>query len=432
MGVGVDENIGVSMKRKTLIAWSLYDLANTAINTIVFTFVFSVYFARGIYGDEVAGSAAWTFMMGVAGVVVAVLSPLVGTIVDLRGPRKPALALFTGLCVLLCGGLFFMQPDNSFVVPALLVAGALSVCFELVQNIYGSTLVIVAPPEKIGFVSGFGWGVGYVGSIFSLAIVLLAFIGLGDRDGFLGIAQQDSLNVRAAIVFAAVWFGVFALPLFFMCPDAKPTGKTVGWAMRHGGQGLVDTLKVAWKTPYMVRFLLAAAIYRDGLITLFAVGGLYAAGTLDMDFSDIMLFAMAMNVTGGVGALTLARFDDVFGSRRMIIMSLTGLLVFGGVLVMLDSKVWFIAVACVLGVFIGPVQAASRSLLVRLSPPDKMGAFFGLYALTGKSVAFMGPFAFAAVTAVTGSQRLGIATILLFWLVGLILILGVRDRIKES
>lgn len=413
-----------------LTAWSLYDLANTAINTIVFTFIFSVYFARGIYGDEVAGSAAWSFMMGCAGVAVAILSPIIGAIVDHGGHRKPALALFTSLSVLLCGALYFMAPDKNFVMPALLTAAALSLCYELAQNIYGSTLPIIAPPEKIGLVSGLGWGTGYIGSIFSLGFVLFAFIGLGDAQGFLNLPTDQSLNVRASVAFASIWFAIFALPYFFICPDAPATGVPARTAIRQSFKHIKSTLKSAYAIPGMLRFLIAAAIYRDGLITLFAVGGLYAAGTLNMDFSDIMLFAIAMNVTGGIGALTLAKFDDKIGSRNLIIISLCALIFLGGILVSLNDKTAFILTACALGAFIGPVQAASRSMLVRLSPPSQTGAFFGLYALTGKSVAFLGPFAFAFVTATTGSQRLGIATILLFWLIGLLIILSIRPNNK--
>ncbi|HEY8963002.1 MAG TPA: MFS transporter, partial [Alphaproteobacteria bacterium] len=171
------------------------------------------------------------------------------------------------------------------------------------------------------------------------------------------------------------------------------------------------------------------ALYRDGLVTLFAVGGLYAAGTLDMQFSDIMLFAIAMNIAGGIGAIAMARMDDKLGSRRTIMICLVMLIGLGAILLLLDHKYAFIGVACLLGLFVGPVQAASRTMLVRLSPPDHVGAFFGLYALTGKSVAFMGPFAFATVTEIFNSQRLGMATILGFWAIGLFLIGRIRAKI---
>jgi UMF1 family MFS transporter len=231
------------------------------------------------------------------------------------------------------------------------------------------------------------------------------------------------------MLFAALWYALFAIPFFRICPDAPKTGMSPGQALRTGLSHLRGTIQSTCRVPHLITFLVASAFFRDGLVTLFAVGGLYAAGTLHMNFSDIMIFAIAMNLAGGVGALSMAHLDDRLGSRRTIILCLVMLIVLGGILLMLTDKTAFIAVACLLGLFVGPVQAASRSLLVRLSPPENIGAYFGLYALTGKSIAFMGPFAFAAVTHLTGSQRLGMATILVFWGIGLSLIAQIRDTV---
>lgn len=416
------------MDRKKLLAWAAYDWANSAITTIVFTFVFSIYFARSIYGEEVAGSAAWSFSQGCAGIVVALLSPLVGATVDRYGPRKPALKILTILCVALCASLFLMMPDRDFVLPALLTGAVLTVCYELMQNVYSTTLPLVAPPDKIGTVSGIGWGAGYVGSILSLCIALFVFIGIGDKQGLLGLTHDGALHVRATMLLAAIWFAVFAIPLFVVCPDAPKSGLSVYQSAKTGLLSLKGTLQHAWKFPNLIRFLIAAAIYRDGLVTLFAVGGLYAAGTLGMSFSQVMMFAIAINIASGVGALGMARFDDKLGSKTTVAICLVGLIVIGTALVLTTDKGVFVGLACVLGLFIGPAQAASRTLLVRLSPPEDIGAFFGVYALTGKSVAFMGPFAFSALTTLFHSQRAGMASIVIFWVVGLALLWRVREK----
>lgn len=414
--------------KKTLFSWAAFDWANSAINTIVFTFVFSIYFARSVYGNEVEGSATWAFAQGCAGVAIAILSPIVGSAVDHYGPRKRALKFFSIVCIVAAGSLFWVRPDHSFVMQALLTGAVMTVAFELVQNIYGSTLPLIAPPEKIGLVSGIGWGSGYVGSILSLGIALFAFIGLGDSGGALGIPKTDALHVRSTMLLAAGWFAVFAVPFFLWCPDAKPSGLTMMQSARAGLKDLKNTLRRAQTLPDLVKFLIASAIYRDGLVTLFAVGGLYAAGTLGMSASEVIIFAIAINVAAGLGAMGFAFIDDRIGSKTTIMVSLAALIVLGAGVIMTNDKTMFIALACGLGLFIGPVQAASRALLVRLAPSENIGAFFGLYALTGKSVAFMGPFTFAALTSAFHSQRVGMISILAFWAAGLLVIYCVRTK----
>lgn len=404
----------------------MFDWANSAVSAIVMTFVFSVYFARAVYGDEVAGSAAWGFAQGCAGVAVAILSPLVGAWVDKWGPRLPALRAITVAAIAMTGSLFMVQPDPAFVPLALVLAGLLTVTFEVMQNLYGSLLPVVAPPDMRGRISGIGWGAGYFGSIVCLLVVLLGFIGLGGKPGLLGLPTDNAFPLRSAMVFTALWFFVFALPLLFSRTDAPRTGLDARASLRAGLQslrGLITTLRAH---PNTALFLGASALYRDGLVTLFAVGGLYAAGTFGMSFAEIIMFAVALNIASGIGALVFAGLDDRLGSKPTIQMALVGLIGMGLVLVSVTDKTMFMAAACILGLFIGPAQAASRTLLVRMAPPEKMGEFFGLYALTGKSIAFMGPFAFAAVTAATGSQRLGVATILVFWALGLALLHKVK------
>ena len=419
------------MNKKTLLAWAAFDWANSAITTIIFTFVFSVYFARSVFGDEIAGSAAWAFAQGCAGVAIALLSPVVGAAVDRYGPRKPALKFFTFLCIVLAAALFFVKPDASYIVPALVIGAVLTLCFELVQNIYGTTLPLVAPPEKIGLVSGIGWGSGYVGSIISLSAALFLFIGMGDGGGLLGITKEGATHVRSTMLLAAGWFAVFALPFFFMCPDAPKSGLTFNQSARVALSDLANTVRHAKQFPDLIKFLIASAIFRDGLVTLFAVGGLYAAGTLGMSASEVIIFAIAINVASGVGAISLAFLDARLGSKNIVIVSLMALIVIGSAVIMTDDKNMFILLSCGLGLFIGPVQAAARAMLVRLSPPENLGAFFGLYALTGKSVAFLGPFAFSALTTAFDSQRAGMASILGFWALGLILVCFVGSKPRQ-
>ncbi|HAA93481.1 MAG TPA: hypothetical protein DCE33_13620 [Rhodospirillaceae bacterium] len=210
--------------------------------------------------------------------------------------------------------------------------------------------------------------------------------------------------------------------------DSIPTGK----AIRAGLRQLLDTVREIKSYRSIVLFLIASALYRDGLATLFALGGLYAAGVYGMGFEDIMLFAIGLNISAGLGAFAFAWVDDRVGSKQTVLAALAGLLVFGIAILFTDDRGWFVGLAIGLGVFVGPAQAASRSLMARISPRGMETEMFGLYALTGKSVAFLGPIFYAAATDAFDSQRAGLVTILVVWALGALLLLGVRTESSNA
>jgi UMF1 family MFS transporter len=225
----------------------------------------------------------------------------------------------------------------------------------------------------------------------------------------------------------AVWFAVFALPLFLLVREPPAPSLPLVAATRAGLRTLAQTLREVRKHRVLMLFLLAQMLYADGLVTLFAFGGIYAAGTFGMALAEVIQFGILLNVTAGLGAACFARLDDRLGARPVIVFSLLALLASGAAAVLVESKTAFWILGALLGVFVGPVQAASRSMVARLAPPDMRGEMFGLLALSGKATAFLGPAALGAATLYFESQRAGMATILLFWLAGLILLLGVRD-----
>jgi UMF1 family MFS transporter len=302
-----------------------------------------------------------------------------------------------------------------------------SVAFELANVFYNAMLPSVAPPGMTGRVSGWGWGLGYMGGLACLAVALFGLIGFGGAPPLLPVPAAEQAGVRATALLVAAWFAVFALPLFLFAPDRPATGIGAGRAVREGLATLWRTLREVRRYGDIVRFLIASALYRDGLATLFAVGGLYAAGTIGMDFDRILVFAIGLNVTAGLGAAGFAFLDDAAGSKRTVLLALGGLIGFGVPLLLISDADWFIVLALGLGLFVGPAQAASRSLLARLAPPHMETEMFGLYALTGKSIAFLGPVLFGLVTAAFDSQRAGMATILLFFVAGGALLLTVRE-----
>lgn len=416
--------------RKSVFSWCLYDWANTAFGTIIITFIYSVYFSTVVVGDETLGAAKWSFAIGISGLIIAVLAPVLGAVADHAGNRKRWVFWFSILCIVPTILLYFGQPTDApsniiFILACVIIA---NVGFEMGQVFYNAMLPHVAPPGKIGRVSGWAWGMGYIGGLAALVITMFGLIGIGEMEPWFGVSGQDSMNIRASAPLTALWFAVFMIPLFVFTKDIERMPKPVGQAARDGLRQLAAIIRNAREHKNLLTFLVGSALYRDGLVTLFAVGGVYAAGQFGMNFQEILIFAIGLNVTAGLGAFAFAYLDDWLGSRPTVILSLFGLILSGLAILMVEDKYDFIALAMVLGIFIGPVQAASRTLAGRLAPTGMVTQTYGLYALTGKSVSFLGPMSYAAAVAAFGTQQAGMMTIVFFWLAGLILLTFVREK----
>lgn len=414
-------------------AWCLYDWANSAFSTVIMTFVFSVYFTKGIVGSDIEGSALWGYGMGCAGLAVAVMGPVFGVFLDLKGRHRLMLRIITVLTVAAIAGLFFMKPSPEYTAPALWLVALAVIGFELGQIVYNAMLPGIAPPERMGRVSGWAWGLGYAGGLACLVAALVLFIGVpGVMEAVIPLGQDEQIHVRATCLLTAAWFFVFSVPLLCHSPDEPGIpGRSDFSASVIMGAVMAAFLKLK-DLRNIVRFLIASALYRDGLATLFAVGGVYAAGSFDMDFSQILMFGIGLNVTAGLGAFAFSFMDDRAGSRLTVIVGLWALILLGAGIVVAQERWVFIALALALGIFVGPVQAASRTLMARIAPAENMSEMFGLYALTGKSISFLGPLCFAFATDMFESQRAGVATIVLFWAVGLWLLHGVRERQEQA
>ncbi len=413
--------------RLGIFSWCLFDWANSAFNTVIGTFVFSVYFAGGvradgtswgIYGDANQGSALWGYAIGISGFLVALVSPVLGAIADQSGRRKPWTAALMAVTALATALLWFALPARDHTVYALAMVVLASVAFELATVFYNAMLPAVAPPHLLGRVSGWAWGLGYAGGLACLGVALFGLVGMGGAPPLLGITTEDAANIRATGPLVAAWYALFALPMFLFTPDRPDAGVPIGTAVRRGLAMLAETLREVRRYGAILRFLIASALYRDGLNTLFAVGGLYAAGTFGMGFDQIILFAIGLNVTAALGAAGFAFLDDAIGSKPTVLIALAGLIAFGLPLLIASDPLWFIGLSLGLGTFVGPAQAAGRTMMARLAPPDRQTEMFGLYALTGRAVAFLGPMLFAVATEWFDSQRAGMSTILLLFVIG--------------
>jgi UMF1 family MFS transporter len=410
--------------RRAVAAWCLYDWANSAFPSVITTFVFATYFTQAVAPDPVTGTAWWGHAQAVAGLAIAILSPVLGSIADLTGRRKAWLAAFSVINVLAVAVLWYVAPTPDSAWLALVGIAVATIAFEVATVFYNALLPELAPPSHVGRVSGWGWGLGYVGGIVCLGLVLMVFV-QAEVPPF-GLDKAAAEPVRAASPFAALWYALFAAPLFFFVPEPGGTGLKLTKALRRGLSDLWTTARslAAPERRHVMWFLIAQMIYADGLTTLFAFGGIYAAGTFGMPLSEVILFGIALNVTAGIGALGFAWIDDWIGGRRTVVLSLTAIIATSAALLLVESKSWFWILGMVLGSFFGPVQAASRSLIARLAPPTHRTQMFGLFALSGRITAFVGPAVLAWATAASGSQRAGMATILVFLTAGLVLVLA--------
>ncbi len=411
-------------QRRSVFAWCLYDWANSAFPTVIGTFVFATYFVQAVAENETVGTSQWGVAMAICGMLIALLSPPLGAIADGAGRRKPWLAGFTLLAVATSAALWWARPDPSSVPYALTVVVLATLGFELGTVFYNAMLIDVAPPQMMGRVSGWGWGLGYFGGLTCLVACLVLLI--QPDPPLLPLDRTQLEHVRATSLLVAAWYGLFCWPLLLVVPDS-PRRATLGQAVRSGLAAMARLLPELRRRPPVALFLLSRLLYTDGLNTLFNFGAIYAAGTFGMATDEIILLGIAMNVTAGAGAAFFAFVDDAIGPKRTVLIALVSLSAIGLSLLLVGSKTWFWLLALPLGVFFGPAQAASRTLMARLAPADQASEYFGLFALSGRITAFMGPAALAYATATFGSQRAGMATILVFLLGGAAILAFVQE-----
>ncbi len=409
-------------------AWCLYDWANSAFPTIIVTFVFSTYFVGSVAETGIAGTVQWGYALSLSGLAVALIGPVAGAISDRRGARKSWLGAFSILCIAGAALTWFVRPEAGFVIMALVLIVISNTAFEICMVFYNSMLADVAPPGRMGRLSGWAWGLGYFGGLTCLIMAYFAFInpetplfGLDKSDG----AMEHVRFTTGPVV--AVWFAVFALPLFLFVPERTIPGVAMATAVREGLATLWSTIREVRRYREIALFLLARLFFIDGLNTLFAFGAIYANKVFSMGTDEIFQFAIALNVSAGLGAIAAGYLDDKLGSKTTILLALAGLVAFGMPLLFVETKLWFWLLAVPLGLFMGPTPAASRTMMARLAPPGMMAEMFGLFAVSGKVTAFLGPAAYAWFTDAFQTQRAGMATIFVFIVAGAALLTQVRE-----
>lgn len=444
---------------RALVSWVLFDWAAQPYYTLVLTFLFAPFFATVVVGNAAHGQTLWGYAAAAAGIFIAIGSPLLGAFADGRGRRKPWIALFSFLLIAGLASLWMAKPGADNVTIALVLFGFVTatIATEFTQVFTNAIMPTLVPAEKLGRLSGTGWAIGYAGGLLSLA-VMAGLIVTDPTTGKTTLGLDPLLKLDAAAregdrlvgPFAAAWYVLFMIPFFLFVPDTHkppPPGTVKKTALAE----LWDTLSGLPQHPDMLFFLLARMLYIDGLTAIFAFGGIYGASVFGWQALELGIFGIALTLTGVFGAIIGGVLDDRIGARNVVMLALAILLAGTFGILSIDKshvlygvevapkdagskpfssagELVFLAFAMVIGIVAAPVQAASRSLLARLAPAEKVTQFFGLFAFSGKVTAFFAPFLIATVTAMTGSERAGLSAIAFFLIAGMVLMLKVHDR----
>ena len=457
-----------------VIAWGLWDWGSAAFNAVITTFVFTVYLVSDSFGPKADNESALSIGLAVAGLFIALLAPVTGQRSDRGGRTVFWLGGYTAVVVVVSALLFLVRPEPGYLWLGIVLLGVGNIFFELASVNYNAILNHLASKDRIGAVSGLGWGMGYLGGIVLLLILYVALVGPSPLISF---PAGTGMGVRVAMLVSAVWFGLSALPVLINrsrrlgrtgaeagddevsegMASAEPGRDRAGMeaepedAASHNAEhkeSLLTSYKLLWRTllqlhhfqPRLLWFLLAAAVFRDGLAGVFTYGGIIAQNTFGFSSGDVIIFAIVANIVAGIATIGAGRLDDRFGPRNVIMASLIILVVAGLLVFFLHTAgtVAFWTLGLLLSACVGPAQSAARSFLARLIPEGQEGEIFGLYATTGRAVSFMAPMMYGVFiylgTRVVGPGAnywgiLGIVTVLA---TGLLLMLRVGDPVSDE
>jgi len=407
---------------KKIFNFALYDFANSAFTTIIITFIFSTYFAKQIAPNPVLGQSYWGWTIGITGVVVALIGPLLGTIADKKNYTEFFIKIFTIICISLTCLLWFSKPSEKYLIYTLFIVGLANIFYELSLIFYNSTLKKISESNNLGKSSGFSFALGYIGGIIVLIICITIFI---DNDSLpFGLSKENSENVRATSILVAFWYLIFSMPFLF---NLKKTNKN---EIEKKINYTKNFKELIWNKGLnnIGKFLLARMLYADGLNAIIIMGGIFAVGVFSLEIKDLLVLSVLMNITAFIGAIVGGYANDRFSSKSVIIFSLIGLILSSSIILFLKSKIIFLFFASINGFFIGPVQSASRVFMTKSIDENNQASGFGLFALSGKLTSFIGPLLVSTITYISNSQKIGFSSAIALLFIGLLVLLKVKKN----
>tara|TARA_Y100000590_G_scaffold369210_1_gene430305 strand:+ start:968 stop:2197 length:1230 start_codon:yes stop_codon:yes gene_type:complete len=406
---------------KKIINFAFYDFANSAFTTIIITFIFSTYFAKQIAPNPILGQSYWGWTIGLTGIAVALVGPYLGNFADKKNLSVTLLRLFTMLCIFFTCILWFAKPSIDYLMLTIIIVALANFFYEISLIFYNSILKNITDNKNLGKSSGFGFGFGYLGGIIILFICIKLFI---DTDyPLFGISKENFENIRATSFVVALWYLIFSLPFLFFCKIS------IDSSYRKN-----KTLKIkdlVWNNGInnLGKFLIARMLYADGLNAIIVMGGIFAVGVFNLEMKDLLILSVLMNITAFIGSLVGGFLNDKYNSKKIIIFSLIGLILSSAIILSVEKKILFLIFASINGFFIGPIQSASRVFITKNLNSSNQSSGFGLFALSGKLTSFIGPLLVSSITFIFNSQRIGFSSALILLILGLIILLKVKDDI---
>ena len=403
------------LKNRKVFFWALYDFANQPFSTIIVTFIYSGFFVQIIAPDDKIGTTMWTNAIAFTAIIVSLLSPIIGAVADTSNLRKKLMILFTFLCSV-CTMLLYLPEKGDYILALTLFVFA-NIAFEICSVLYNSYLLNISNKNNIGSISGFAWGLGYIGGIISLLLCFLLF------------DFNDTIDVRRSNLIVGIWFLLFSLPFFISMSSYYNNDKIKKYNVKDSFKSIISTFQNISSHKQIIDFLIARLFYNDALVTIFSLGGIYAVGTLGFTFDEVIILGIVLNISAGIGSIIFGYLEDNFGFKKVINLTLL-VLIFSTLLAFLApytqfSKQIFWISGILIGFMVGPNQSTSRALMARLTPESKKSQFFGFYTLAGKATSFIGPFLFGIIT-LKYNQQIALLIVVILFLIGLILF----NRIK--
>ena len=407
---------------KKVLNFALYDFANSAFTTIIITFIFSTYFAKQIAPNPILGQSYWGWAIGVTGILVAIIGPILGSFADKKNYTEFFIKLFTIICISLTALLWFAKPSEKYLLFTLIIVASANLFYELSLIFYNSILKRISKPSDLGKSSGFSFALGYIGGILILIICIKIFI---DNDVLpFGLSKENSENIRATSIVVAIWYLIFSIPFLFSLK------KKINNKIEVSSNNIKKIKDLIWNNGLnnLGKFLIARMLYADGLNAIIIMGGIFAVGVFNLEIKDLLVLSILMNITAFIGAIVGGYANDKFTSKSVIIFSLLGLIFSSTIILFIKTQLFFLFFAAKNGFFIGPIQSASRVFITKSIDENSQASGFGLFALSGKLTSFIGPLLVSTITYISNSQRIGFSSAIILLLIGLLILLKVKKN----